>query len=445
MLQSILALLGMIFVNAFFAATEIAILSINETKMTIRAEEGDKKAAAILKIANSPDNFLGTIQIGVSLTTLFFGIYASEAFSAPITNFLINNLNLGIAQGTLRIVVIILLTLLLSFFMMVLGELVPKRIAMEKAEVLSGIVVHPIQFVSVLATPFVKIISAVTGGILKILGVESNASNDDVTEEELRLLVSEGGLIEEKEKEYIDNIFEFNDKTAEDICTHRKDIISLPVDADNDLIIKTCINAKYSRIPVYKDSIDDIVGILYIRDLFYYIFQDGNIGKEINLTELLRKPYFVPSSKSGDELFEEMQKAKVHLAIVVDEYGGTAGIVSMEDLIEEIMGNILDEYDEEEAQEIEDIDESTFRILGSTPLSEIAEKFKIRLPIDDYETLSGFIISQIGHIPENDEKPEITFENLSIKVNEVLNKRIQSVIIHVMDMEDGEEDISGKI
>lgn len=266
-------------------------------------------------------------------------------------------------------------------------------------------------------------------GFIQKLAQIQDADKDNISKEEIRIMVSavaESGKIDENEIEMIHNIFEFNDKTVEEIVTHRKDIVALSASAKKEEILQKAVDEKYSRFPVYEDSIDNIIGILHIKDLLKYIIKENG---DIPLRSIVRKPYFVPLSKKTDELFGELQKLKQHMAIVVDEYGGIIGLVTMEDLIEEIMGSILDEYDEEETPDIQTMDDNTFVINGTTSLDAVSDFLEVPLPTDDYDTLSGFIIGQLGRIPTGNEQPEIEFNGLLFKVYKAEGKRISYAVV----------------
>jgi len=322
----------------------------------------------------------------------------------------------------------IFVSVILSYFSLVIGELVPKRLAMKKEEAISMFAARPLYILSVVTYPAVKLLNASTNLIVRLFGIDPNADEEEVTEEEIRMMVDVGeekGTIQENEKEMINNIFDFDNKTVMDIMTHRTDIVALPVDASLDEVISLFNEEKYTRIPVYEESIDNIVGILHVKDLIKYIGV-GSDTADFDLRKIIRKPYNVPWSKKADELFSELQKNKVHMAIIIDEYGGTAGIVTVEDLVEEIVGNIFDEYDEEE-KDFEKLDESTYIFSGTAGLDVLNEWADAQLPEDEYDTLSGFIISQLGRIPEYDEKPEIEFNGLLFKVEEVSEKRIEKI------------------
>jgi len=272
----------------------------------------------------------------------------------------------------------------------------------------------------------------------KIVEKRKGNNKNDTEAEIIRLMSesgSEEGSIDESEMEMINNIFEFDNQTAEEIATHRVDIVALPSDAGYDEILDTALTERYSRMPVFSESIDNIIGILYVKDFFHAVITQGK--DKVKLADLIRKPYFVPTSKKTDELFEAMRKSKSHMAVVVDEYGGTSGIVTMEDLIEEIMGDISDEYDEEEKLEIEEIGGGAFLLDGTTELEKVAEFFEIELPTDDYDTIGGFVIGELGRIPGEEEQPEIEFSGVIFKVKSVSDNRIIDVI--AAKINDGKE------
>ncbi len=427
MLGNIALIVIMILLNAFFAAAEIAFISVNETRLKLRAIDGNKRAIEILKVIDNPSAFLSAIQIFISFAGLFSGAIAAQGFAETLASWLID-MGVNVPIGVLSSVSLLVITMLLTYFMLVVGELVPKRLAMEKAEGIASIAVYPIKFMTFIATPFVKILSLSTNVVLRLFGIDaSKDAPPEVTEEEIRHMMKEESDLPELERERIDNIFEFNDKTAGEVATHRKDILALSIDTPPERVIEAVLESGYSRIPVYRDSIDYIVGILNIKDLFRFILSSD--VSQIKLSELMRDPHRVPVSKKTDVLFEEMKKNKVHLAVVIDEYGGTLGIVTMEDLVEEILGSILDEYDDEEAPEIEDKGDGSYSILGSTPLDTVAELFGINLPLDDFDTLSGFIIGSLGAIPDPSEHPCLTINGLNIEVTNIKSNRVETAIL----------------
>ncbi|EQB22228.1 Hemolysins and protein containing CBS domain protein [Dehalobacter sp. UNSWDHB] len=427
MITGILFLVGLIALNAFFAASEIALISLNDNKIRMMAEDGDKKAKILTNLLGEPSRFLATIQIGITLAGFLASAFASENFSDPLVSLLIQ-LGVPVSASLLKTIAVILITIILSYFTLVLGELVPKRIAMNKAEKIAWFAASPLYILSKITSPFVKMLTASMNVFVRLLGVDPNAENEQVTEEEIRMMVDVGeekGAIHETEKLMINNIFEFNNKTVSEVMTHRTDIAALPIEASLSEVIAFINHEKYSRIPVYEENIDNIVGVLQSKYLFQYLTNNSN-SETFHLRDVVREPYYVPDSKRTDELFKELQLNKTHLAVIIDEYGGTAGIVTLEDLIEEIVGNIFDEDDEVEL-EFEKIDENTYMINGATSLDAVQDYLDVELPIEEYETLSGFLVGQLGRIPGKDDKPSLEFNSLMFKVEEVDEKRIAKV------------------
>jgi putative hemolysin len=323
---------------------------------------------------------------------------------------------------------VIVITIILSYFTLVIGELVPKKFALQKPEKISRFAVGPLTVLSFIAFPFVKFLSFSTNTFIKILGGDPNAAEDNITEEEIRMMVDEGeesGAIQEDEREVINNIFDFDDKFVSDVMTHRMDVLAVPIDSELDKIVDLITEEGFSRIPVYEESIDDIVGVLHAKDLMKLVKED--IHKDFDVKDIMREPYFVPEFKNVSALFKELRQNKVHMAIVIDEYGGTSGIVTMEDLLEEIVGSILDEYDEEEKVEYEKLDENTYMFDGTISLDKVEDIMNIKLPTEKYETLSGYIIGQIGKIPSFEDKTAIELDNIVFKVEEVEERRISKI------------------
>ncbi|AHM56113.1 hypothetical protein EAL2_c08130 [Peptoclostridium acidaminophilum DSM 3953] len=435
MTSEFLFLMILILLNAFFAASEIALITLNDNKIKLMAEEGNKKAKLLQKLLNEPSRFLATIQIGITLAGFLASAFASESFSGRIVE-IVQNIGVPIPAEWLKGISVFMITLVLSYFTLVLGELVPKRLAMKKAEQISMFAAEPLNFIMTVTSPFVKLLTASTNFFVRMFGVDPHAEDDRVTEEEIRMMVDVGeekGTIHEIEKQMINNIFEFNDKTVEDIMTHRVDIVAIEESANFDEAISIINNERYSRIPVFEGSIDNIVGILYGKDLLRFITENGDKEK-FNIKSMARKPYFVPASKRTDELFKELQKSKMHMAIIIDEYGGTAGIATFEDLVEEIVGNIFDEDDEEE-RDFERIDDSTVVINGSANLDDVGEYLKAELPTEEYETLSGFIIGQLGRIPEKDENLEVELNGFIFRIERVEEKRVTKVRVNISSKE----------
>lgn len=428
-------------VNAFFTASEMAFITINDNKIRFLADEGDLKAKKVLTVLETPTRFLSTIQIGVTLAGFLASAFASDQFSEPLVNFLITFIPIDV--DILETISVIIITLLLSYTTLVFGELVPKRVAMSKAEPIAFAVVGTLRVISIFALPFVNFLSFTTNSVLRLLGFNPDEEPNQVTEEEIRMMVDVGeekGTIRETEKEMINNIFEFDNKLVSEVMTHRREISGIPVEATLAEVKKILKNEQYTRFPIYDDSIDNIVGIVHLKDLLKYYDQAKT--KTFSLQKIMRKPYFVPESKHIDELFFELQKNNTHFAVVIDEYGGTAGIITIEDLIEEIVGDISDEYDEDEKL-IAQISENTYDLNASIELEELEERCGVDLPNEDYDTLSGFLIGLLGRIPLNHEQIDLEYEGILFKVLKIEDKRIIKVRMvkpHLLDNPQNKEE-----
>ena len=416
---SLLVLVILIFVNAFFASAEIAFISLNDAKIEKQAKEGNKKAKKIKKMLKEPSKFLATIQIGITLAGFLSSAFAADAFASELAPKLNELIDLGIS--TWNTISIIIITIILSYFSLVFGELVPKRIAMRNPEKIAFGTIGVIRFIHFITSPVVNFLNFSTNLICKLFGIGPQ-DESTVTEEEIRMMVDVGeekGSIEEEEKELINNVFEFNDKTVSEVMIHRTEVYAIEIGSIIEDILSELKEYKYSRIPVYDENIDNIVGVLFIKDLLAYVYTK----KEAKIKKLMRPAYFVSESKPINEFFKEMQRDKQQLAIVLDEYGGTAGIITMEDIIEELVGNIFDEYDDVE-KDYEKIDENTFMIDGSVSIYELRKILNVDIPEGDYDTLSGYLIELLGRIPKDDEKPVIETEKVTYKIEEYEEKRI---------------------
>ena len=425
MILQLIFLAILILLNAYFAATEIAFISLNDAKIEKQAKEGNKKAKQIQKMLKNPSQFLATIQIGITLAGFLSSAFASDTFAdmlAPTLNQWMPFFSISIW----RTISIILITLILSFFTLVFGELVPKRLAMKYYEKISYATVGVIRGISIFTAPFVKLLTWSTNIVSKIFGV-GEQEEEIVTEEEIKMLVDQGeenGSIEETEKELINNVFALNDITASEIMTHRTEMYAIEINQNLYEILDEIDNYKYSRIPIYEETIDNIKGILFLKDILKLV----TLKQEIKIKNIIREAYFVPETKPIDEIFKELQNNKKQMAIVVDEYGGTAGVLTMEDILEELVGNIFDEYDDIEI-EYKKIDNNTYLVEGSVSLYELKRILNIELPEGDYETLSGYLLDKLGRLPKENEHPVIEDEKLTYRIEEYEDKRIQWVKI----------------
>ncbi|MGG6309587.1 hemolysin family protein [Paenibacillus macerans] len=424
----ILIILILILINAFFAASEIALISLNDNKMKAMALQGHRKAKVIVGLLGEPSKFLATIQIGITLAGFFASAFAGESFAGELAAYL-TGIGVPIPPNALSTISLVVITLLLSYFQLVLGELVPKRVAMKKAEAMAMFAATTLSVLSKVTAPFVKLLTASTNLLVRLFGIDPNANDEEVSEEEIRMMLDTGaemGTIQPSEKLMINNIFDFDNLTVSDIMTHRIDVVAIPVDADQHTVAEIADKEQYTRFPVYEDTVDNLIGILHSKDLIRYL-RNGE-QENWNLQELATPPYFIPVSKKTNELFEEMQQNRIHMAIVVDEYGGTAGIVTMEDLLEEIVGNIYDEHDEKEL-EFERIGEDSYLFSGTMSLDDAQDVLGISLPLEDFDTLSGFMIGQLKRIPTIHEKPEFEYGGYVFAVREVGQHRIRKLAV----------------
>ena len=424
----------LIAVNAFFAAAEIAVVSLSETKLRHKAEEGDKKSQKLLTMMLEPSGFLSTIQIAITLAGFLGSAFAADNFAAPLVSLIRDQWGFTlISKGTLNTLCVVFITLVLSYFTLVFGELVPKRVAMKEPEKVARAVAGIIDGVAKVTKPIVWLLTKSVNGVLRLFGIDPAANEEEVTEDEIRMMVDMGeekGTIEGNERDMIENIFEFNNMTAADCMTHRTDVTALQVDAGNKEIMKTILDSGLSRFPVYGEDLDDVLGTFTTRD---YLLALSTGGKK-TLREILRPAYFVPESVRTDVLFRDMQKNKTHIAIVVDEYGGTSGLITMEDLLEEIVGNIYDEYDKPLPQEIQKIGENQYRIAGGALIEVINDALNLDLPTGaGFESLGGLIFSRMMTIPKDGSHPVVECYGLRIRAEEIVDRRVEWATVTILN------------
>lgn len=437
----IILLLFLILTNAFFAMSEIAVISLNDSKLKKMAGNGDKKARTLVKLIEEPSKFLATIQVGVTISGFLASAVAADTFTEYIVYFFRDS---SISTSTIKAVSLVVITLFLSYFTLVFGELVPKRLAMQNFEKISFTVSRPLSILYRIEKPIVALLSASTNGILKLLGIDPSHKPEEVTEEEIRMMIdvgNESGTIEQSEKDMLHNIFDFDDRIVDEIMTHRTEITAVDINSSLNEIIDIALEEGYSRMPVYEDDLDNIVGILYIKDLLKLVLEQST--ENFDIRDYMRKALYIPETNRCKDLFQEFQKTKVQMAVIVDEYGGTSGIVTMEDLIESIVGNIQDEYDDEE-EEIRFISDNIYEIDGMFALDKIEKLFNIRFSQDedyDYDTISGYITGFLGRIPSRDEHPVITVDNVDFEVLNVEEHRITAVQAVIKPREEADEEI----
>jgi putative hemolysin len=425
---------ALILVNAVFSASEIALIQLNENRLRRQAEQGDKIAARLLRMVDKPTRFLSTIQICITFAGFLGSAFAANHFADRIARWLSAVRFLGLSYGTCHTVGVMLITMILSYFSLVLGELVPKRMAMQFSEKIARFTVDILSGFAFIFTPIIKLLSGSTNLVLKAMGVNPNPSPEQVTEEEIRLMVDAGeekGAIETSEREMIENVFEFNNTIASEVMTHRTDMTAIWIGDTPQTVVRTIQESGLSRFPVYDEDLDDIIGVLSTRTYLLNERQDT----PLQLRELLREAVFVPETVKTDALFRDMQKKKTHLAIVVDEYGGTSGLVTMEDLLEEIVGNIYDEFDPKETQDIVQLDENRWRVEGSVALDTLARALDVDLPEDEeYSTLGGLAFSQLTVIPQDGSEPEIQTNGLLIHVDKIEDRRVVTATVSILPM-----------
>lgn len=435
LLQMILILL-----NGFFAGTEMAVVSLNTAKLHKLEEEGNKHAGRLLKLIADPSNFLSTIQIGITLAGYLGSALAAENFSGYLVTWLYDDLGFTLlTEGALSVIAIVLITLILSYFTLVFGELVPKRIAMQKSYEWAKFAYKIVSGISFVMKPIIRFLAFSTNLVLRIMHLKTEAEDENVTEEEIRMMVDIGeerGNIDENEKEWIQNIFDFDDLSVRRVMTQRTDVIAISLEDNREEILQTIEESGRSRYPVYGEDMDDIVGILYARDFLLATSK----GEKTPISELLRPAYFVPESIHADTLFTDMQKKKIHIAVIIDEYGAMEGIVTMEDLMEEIVGNIYDEFDSEEEPDIVQMEDNLWKVAGYTSIDDLAEELDLELDLgeEDYDTVGGLIISLLQAIPEDGISFDVEGHGLHIHVEDIQDRRIEKAYISKLETEEKE-------
>lgn len=420
----------LITLNAVFACAEIAVLSINETKLERMADQGDKRAKRLFRLTREPAKFLATIQVAITLSGFLGSAFAADNFSDPLVDWVIN-LGITVPRATLDTIAVVLITLILSYFTLVFGELVPKRVAMKKAEALGLGISGLIRGISIVFKPIVWFLSASTDAVLRLLGIDPNEEDEQVSEEEIRMMVdagSEKGAIDEQEKEFIQNVFEFDDLTAREIAVHRTDVTMLWVEDSMEEWNKTIHNSRHTLYPVCGDSADNIIGILNAKDFFRL----DDKGRESVMQNAVKTPFFVPETIKAHVLFRKMKKSSNIMAIVLDEYGGVEGIVTLNDLIEQLVGDLGEETAEEAAAEpyVEQIDVNIWAIIGNVELYDIEQALGVDIGMEDVDTFSGLVFGELDMIPNDGEQNiELDFKGLHIHITHIENHQISNALI----------------
>ena len=432
----------LIALNAIFACAEIAVLSINETKLERMAEQGNRRAKRLFRLTREPAKFLATIQVAITLSGFLGSAFAADSFSEPLVNWVISLGVTGIPAATLDSIAVVVITLILSYFTLVFGELVPKRVAMKRAEQLGLGISGLISGISKIFKPIVWFLSVSTNGVLRLLGIDPNEADEQVNEEEILMMVdagSEKGAIDEQEKEFIQNIFEFDDLTADEIAVHRTEVTILWMEDDMDQWAATIHDSRHTLYPVCEDSADNVIGILNAKD--YFRLDDKS--RENVMREAVRDPYFVPATIKADVLFRNMKKTRNIMAIVLDEYGGMVGIITINDLIEQLVGDLGEDTAEEEAAEphIEQIDENTWALIGNVELLEIEQTLEVDIGLEEVDTFTGLVFGALDMIPSDGEQNiELDFQGLHIKIERVEDHQIAFAKVSKILQETEEEE-----
>jgi putative hemolysin len=438
LIWAIILQIVLIFLNAIFACAEIAIISMNDNKLAKMAEQGNKRAVRLAILTSQPSRFLSTIQVAITLSGFLGSAFAADNFSDKLVNVLVK-MGVTIPESTMDSIAVIVITLILSYFTLVFGELVPKRIGMKKAEALALGLSGLIHFISKIFAPIVWFLTASTNICLRILKIDPNSNEEEVTEEEIRMMIdagSESGTIDQDEKDMIQNVFEFDDISVDEIATHRTDVTLLWEDDDLQKWEETINESRYSLYPVCSESVDNVIGILSTKD--YFRLQDKS--RENVMKCAIKPAYFVPETVKLDVLFQNMKKSHNHFAVVLDEYGGMVGIVTINDLLEQLVGDLEDEnslIDEED--DIVQIDSNTWKIRGTTTLRDISDQLGISLISEEYDTFNGLIFDVYGSIPNDGDEFEVETSGLTIKVISIKDHRVEQALVCLSKEEETEE------
>lgn len=426
----------LIFLNAVFASAEIAVISMNETKLKKMAADGDNRAARLAALTKQPARFLATIQVAITLAGLLGSAFAAENFAGLLVSALVSA-GIAIPEQVLKVISLFLITLILAYFNIVFGELVPKRIAMKKAEFLALALSGLLSMVSKIFAPLVFLLTVSTNGILRLFGIDPEEEDEKVSEEEIRLLLTAGneqGSIGEQENELIQNVFEFDDITVEQICTHRIDVSVLYEEDSMEEWEAMIHSSRHTHYPVCGESSDDIIGVLDTKDYFRL----ADRSRESVLKNAVDPASFVPERMKANTLFQRMKKSKAYFAVVMDEYGGMSGIITLHDLIEALVGDLDEPEEPVQPDDIVKIEENVWKIQGSALLGEVQEKLGVKLPTEEYDTYGGYICGIIDRIPNDGEAFECEAGGLQIAVHSVKNHRIGDTQVRLIKAEDGD-------
>lgn len=431
----------LIALNAIFASAEIAVLTVNEAKLERMAEQGNKRAGRLFRLTREPAKFLATIQVAITLSGFLGSAFAADNFSDPLVDLALS-LGVNVPRSTLDVIAVVLITLILSYVTLIFGELVPKRIAMKRSEQIAMGISGIVSGISVAFKPLVWLLSVSTNLVLRLCGIDPNEAEDQVSEEEIRMMVdagSEKGTIDHQEKEFIQNVFEFNDIMVGNISTHRTDVVVLWLEDTDEVWEKTIHENRHTLYPVCDGSPDKIVGILNAKD--YFRLSDKS--RQSVMDQAVHPAYFVPETIKADLLFRNMKKTRNTMAVVMDEYGGMVGIITIYDLIEELVGDLGDEPDDPGDPEpyIEKLDIGLWKLVGNVPLKDIHEATGLELCSEDYDTFTGFVFDALGTIPDNGEQDiDLELKGMKIHISRILDHQIDLATIAVIPEPEAEAD-----
>lgn len=433
MVWLVLLQIFLIALNAIFAGTEIAVISVNETKLEKEVERGNKRAKWLLKMTQNSSGFLATIQVAITLSGFLGAAFASDSFAAVLSGAL-KRIGISLSDSVLNTISVVLVTLVISYFSIVFGEMVPKRIAMKNAERFSLTMAGPITVIAKLFAPLVWLLTKSTNGILRLCGIDPESDEEIVTEEDLLLMADAGrkkGTIDDSENDMIRNVFAFDDLTVGEICTHRKEVSILWMDETVAEWEQTIHESRHSVYPVCGDSVDQIIGVLNAKDFFRLNCRD----KKAVMEHAVHMPYFVHENLKADQLFSKMKRHADHFAVVLDEYGGMCGIITVTDLVEQLVGDFDDDEMLRQEPEIERLDSRCWKVRGSCSLHDVSRALEYAFPEEEYETFSGFLIGSLGEIPKDGTKLKMQVGPFQVRILDVCQHRIEKAIVHLMEPE----------
>lgn len=431
-LFEIFLLIVLTLINAFFASAEMALVQVNRNRIEKKAQDGDKSAKLLSKVLADPTNFLSTIQVGITLMTLLSGASLAESIAKIIAPLL------GGGETALKIAQVIAM-IILTYISIVFGELYPKRIAMNNPEFVARFVIYPLRFLSFVAKPFVWSLSKSTDLLSKLTPMKFDDKESKMTREEMHYLIAKEQVLDTEELEMVQGVFSLDSKVAREVMVPRPDAFMIDISDDKDKNIKKVLSESYSRIPVYDNDKDNIIGILHTKRLLSAAYEFG--FDKIKIQDILQEPLFVPETIFTDDLIYEFKKTQNQMAILLDEYGGVAGIVTLEDLLEEIVGEIEDESDEVD-KIVEKIDDKTYLIQGKMTINDFNEEFDEHLEMDDVDTLAGYLMTALGVIPEDGERLSYEVNNLRLTTEKVEDSRIVTIKVTFLEsnLTNNEED-----